>query len=485
VIRLLAGSGESGPIVSSTIIVGSLAVLATAIFTGLPMRQVAPATALTIAGTIAYRTFLSWRALLASLIVVILFIPIRRYEMPGHLPFQLEPYRLLVALVALGWIGSLLVDPRVRLRGSVLTAPLLTILLAAAISVIVNGHRVNSLGVSSIVEKKLTFLVSYVIVFYLILSVARRRADVEFLVRVLVVGGAIVSCLGLLELWSHYNIFNHLATFIPFLSLADTTTGLGRGGHTRVMASAQHPIALGAVLVMLLPLAVYLARSTGRRLWWGAGLVILLCGMASLSRTGILMLFVIILVYVRLRPASTKRLWPLIVPGLLVIHIALPGTLGTFESSFFPKGGIVAQQRNQAVGSGRIASLGPGLHVVGQDPFVGQGYGTRVVDGSHPNSFIVDDQWLSTAMETGILGVGAWVWLFARYIRRLGRTARRYFDEDGWLLTGLTASAFAYAVGMFTFDAFSFIQVTFVLFILLALGAAILAERESNPGPTA
>jgi polysaccharide biosynthesis protein PslJ len=480
--RLLAGSADRGPIISSAVTVGSLAVLATAIFTGLPTRQVAPAAALVIASTIAYRTLLSWRALLAATVLVILFIPIRRYQMPGHLPFQLEPYRLLVALVALGWIGSLLVDPRVRVRGSALSAPLWTILLAAATSVIINGHRVNSLGVGSTVGKKLTFLVSYVIVFYLILSVARRRADIEFLVRVLVVGGTILSCFGLLERATHYNLFSHLSSFMPFLRLADSTSELGRGGHARVMASAQHPIALGAMLVMLLPLAVYLARSTGRRVWWAAGSVILLCAAATLSRTGILMLFVIALVYLRLRPALIKRLWPLVVPALLLVHIAVPGTIGTLKSSFFPKGGLIAQQKNAAVGSGRIASLGPGLHVVGEDPFVGQGFGTRVVDGPHPNSFIVDDEWLSTGMETGLFGVGAWVWLFARYIRRLGRAARRTLDGDGWLLTGLIASTLAYSVGMFTFDAFSFIQVTFVLFIFLALGAAVLAEKDvSSP----
>src|SRR5262249_18283785 len=140
VMRLLAGGAERGPIVSSAVIVGSLGVLATAVFTGLPTRQVAPAAAVAIAATFAYRPLLSWRALLAAHILVILFVPIRRYQMPGHLPFQLEPYRLLVALVALGWLGSLLVDPRVRLRGSVLSAPLWTILLAAAASVIINGH---------------------------------------------------------------------------------------------------------------------------------------------------------------------------------------------------------------------------------------------------------------------------------------------------------------------------------------------------------
>jgi hypothetical protein len=41
--------------------------------------------------------------------------------------------------------------------------------------------------------------------------------------------------------------------------------------------------------------------------------------------------------------------------------------------------------------------------------------------------------------------------------------------------TALTASIASYAVGMFTYDAFSFIQVTLVLFFLLGLGSAAVA----------
>ena len=41
-------------------------------------------------------------------------------------------------------------------------------------------------------------------------------------------------------------------------------------------------------------------------------------------------------------------------------------------------------------------------------------------------------------------------------------------------MASLAASVMAYAVGMLTFDAFAFIQVTFLFFMLLALGAAAL-----------
>jgi hypothetical protein len=43
----------------------------------------------------------------------------------------------------------------------------------------------------------------------------------------------------------------------------------------------------------------------------------------------------------------------------------------------------------------------------------------------------------------------------------------------------IAASVTAYAVGMTTFDAFAFVQVTFLLFILVGLASALLAERPT------
>ena len=72
--------------------------------------------------------FVPWRHLLAGLILVILLVPIRRYSLPADLPFQLELYRLFVAVLVVGWIGSLLVDRRVRLRRTGFEGPLAVIL---------------------------------------------------------------------------------------------------------------------------------------------------------------------------------------------------------------------------------------------------------------------------------------------------------------------------------------------------------------------
>src|ERR1700750_1476990 len=100
---------------------------------------------------------LSWRRILIALLLVILFIPIRRYRIPGNLPFQLEPYRLFVILILAGWTASLLVDPRVRVRKSAFEGVLGFILAVTFASLLVNFGRVSSLE-STVVQSRMLFL---------------------------------------------------------------------------------------------------------------------------------------------------------------------------------------------------------------------------------------------------------------------------------------------------------------------------------------
>ena len=76
-----------------------------------------------------------------------------------------------------------------------------------------------------------------------------------------------------------------------------------------------------------------------------------------------------------------------------------------------------------------------------------------------------------------MIGVAALLWLLVRAIRRLKRFAKHDDSDYGWLLAGFAAAIYAFAIGMLTYDAFSFIQVTFVLFLLLGLSAAALSLR--------
>jgi hypothetical protein len=484
-LKVIAGNAERGPLVSTAIVLGAISLLGVTATSGESALKVAPAIALIVVFTTAYRALLSWKSLLALLTAVVMVVPMQRFVLPGSLPFELEPYRLLVAFIFCGWVASLLVDPRVKLRATGFELPLALLVGAVLASVLANGTRVADVG--SDVAKALTFLVSFLLIFYFIVSVVRTRGQIDFLLKVLVAGGALVALEAIIESRTQHNLFNDLPRIIPLLKTGSLTTAPIADRGFRAYASAQHPIALGALLVVLLPPAAYLVHRTRQRRWGAAGTLLLFGALATLARTSVVMLVAVAVVFVWLRPRAMKRFWPLLVPALLAVHIALPGTIGTLKDSFFPRGGLLAEQKQSTGqrGQGRVADLGPSLREFAQTPLFGQGYATRRVEFGSQNAQILDDQWLGNLLETGLLGTIGWFWFFRRAIRRLVRRAKEDQSADGWLAVSLTASIVTFAIGMFTFDAFAFTQVTLVIFILIALASSLLARPADTAHETA
>jgi len=475
--------GDTRGLVTATAIsFGAVALLAVAETGDYAPRIVAPlamliALACVSFAFVSYQRLLSWPSLIGLIVFVILFIPIKRYSLPSSLPFQLEPYRVIVFLVCVAWGASLLIDRSVRVRRSVLDGPMLVYVIAIVLSLLANLNRVG--GLSQDVTKSLIFFSSFLLVYYLLVSVLRRARDVDFVVRCLTVGGLVLAISGIFEARTGYNLFSHLSRVMPFLKYNPGEDVLLRGGHFRAVGSAQHPIAFGAALVMLIPLAVYRAQLTRRRFWWLAAFVFVLAALATGSRTAVTMLLMMTVVYFVFQRRQLKRMWPALLPALIVIHVAAPGTLGTAVYSFFPSGGIVAQQQDAAVGSARLTTLGPVLHnEVAPDPVFGEGFATRITTPSPttpiPNAPITDDQWLGSLAETGIVGAGALLWLLIRFFRKCQRAAASDPSPRRFLLAAAAAAVSSYGIGMLTYDAFSFIQVTIIFFVVLALGAAAL-----------
>jgi polysaccharide biosynthesis protein PslJ len=482
----IAGGAQRGPIVSATIAAGSVVLLVLTTLAGLPTVEVAMGLTLVLVAALGYRTLLRWHVMLVAMLLVILFVPIKRYTLPGNLPFDMEPYRLLVMLIVGAWAASLLIDPRTKLRKSGLEGPLALIWLTSLGSVLMNGPRVDELAVGGEVVKGLMFLASFLLVVYLIVSVVRTFAHVRLLVQVLVAGGAFVAMFAVIEAQTGFNLFDRLANAIPFLTLSETIgENMTRGGRLRVFASSQGAIPLGAALVMVLPLGVYLACTSAHAArWWVAVALLALGGLSTGSRTSVIMMIVVAVVFLLTRPAQTRRAMVLLaIPALFATHLVLPGTIGSLKSSFFPEGGLIAEQSMNPGwrGSGRLADVGPTMQEVGEQPLLGQGYATRITGrGLDSNALILDNQWLKTLAETGYLGTFAWIWLFVRVGRRLGPPARADRGERGWLLAALCGSVLAFGIGMFFYDAFAFIQVTFLFYIMLALGVVALRAPPEN-----
>jgi polysaccharide biosynthesis protein PslJ len=475
----------------AAVVVGAFGLLAIALVS-MPLRVVAVIALLAVLAAATFKAVVSWDILLKCVLVVIMFIPIRRYTLPVNLGISLEPYRILVGLLLLAWLASLLVDRRVRLRRSGFEMQLVGYLAAIGLSVAANLGHISSGGLGTDVAKQITFVLSFVLLLFLISSVVSSRAQVDDLLRVLVLSGTVVAISTAVERNTGYNVFNHLDSAIPFLRPDGVLSDDFRNGNFRALGSAQHPIAMGAAFVMLIPIALYLAR-TRARLRWGAVVATLCTGAVStFSRTSVLMLIVVAIVFLILRPRETRRYWPALLPVLVVIHFAVPGTLGQLKDSFFPQGGLIADQKTSqgTVGQGRIADIGPALREYSQTPLYGEGFGSREIQFNANGvpvggAQILDDQWLDVLLETGALGVATLLVLFVVAVKRIGGAARRDRGERGWGLVSITASLCAFGVGMLTYDAFAFIQVTFLFFILLGLGGVLLRTAPSAVGEPA
>jgi O-antigen ligase/polysaccharide polymerase Wzy-like membrane protein len=461
----------------------------------------------------AREPFVTWTNALALLFLVFWLIPMKTYDLPVTLPFQLEPYRLYVLVLLVVWVGALLLN-RSRVSAAGFGAPVALLFFTVLISLTVNYHELADLsGSGNEVVKPLMFFMAFLLVFLLVASTTRDLEAVDRLVRVLVAGGAVVGVAAIYEASTRYNFFDNLDQWIPVLEKNQRELDSARGGRLRVYASAQHPIALGCALMMMVPLSIYLAeqaRSAWRRRGWlAAGIVLATGAFTTISRTVIVMGLVMLVAWLILRRRQIQRFWKLIPLLPVVVHFVAPGALGGIWKAFFPKQGFVSSfgtGREGQAGSGRVADLSAAQSLWEQSPLVGNGPGSlglvpeqaaRLLErGLEPvttaPNLIFDNQYLAMLVEFGVIGVIALAWLSWGAVFKMGKVARRNHDAPGDLIAVCTVACAGFSAAMFLFDAIAFIQVTLVFFVLAALGLRvreIVLEREratrpaTAPGP--
>ena len=203
---------------------GALSALSLGVLSARDVSVLALLLALAAIVAVGCQTIVGWDRLIALILVVVLFVPIGRYRLPGSLPFNFELYRVVVALCVLVWGVSLLVDSRVRLVSTAFDRPVALILACVLASEITNPGRVNAYG--SHVIKSLTFFLSFILVYYLAATTLQRRGSMEMLVKLVTVCGAVIGVFSAVELRTHYNVFNHLHAVLPFLQFEAPPWGI-------------------------------------------------------------------------------------------------------------------------------------------------------------------------------------------------------------------------------------------------------------------
>jgi len=443
----------------------------------------------------------TWPNAFLVFIAALWFVPIKLYRFPVDLPFNLELYRVMILVLVLAFVVNSLVSKR-QVESLGAGRPLFVLTAAALTAQVINADEINVPGTQGQALKSLSMFLSLIVVFLLVASTIKTFREIELLVVGLVLGGTIVAVGALYQSRTTYNVFDHLSEWVPFFERNERDVVGLRAGNLRVYASAQHPIALGAALTMLIPLAGFLAlraRALRMKAFWVACAFLLVAGAAAtISRTAVVMGIAMGIVAYLVRPQAVMRALPLILVLPVFVYSAAPGALGSLKAAFGAQEGTSFvgsfSTRGGESGSGRLADVGPGLGLWARSPIVGlgldnpniavSGADAGAVGPGAPSSvpIIFDNQYMSTLVTLGVVGLVGLSWLVWQTVVRLVRAARRYPGVYGDFIAACAASCVGYGVSMFLFDALAYIQLTLVLFMTAAFGLRTvrLAEQEAS-----
>jgi hypothetical protein len=476
------------------------------------------------------RVVFSWTTLLVAPVLVLMLVPLTRFTVRP--PLSVQPL-VLVVLVGAALVGfAFATDRRFTWQRSPLAWAVSTFIIAQFASIVVNIESLYEGGfLFNVLREMVLYTVTVFLLFFLVRQLIRSERTLHLLIGLVVVVGAVIGVLSLVERATGFNVFYTLGYYLPLSGSSDFVS-FSRDGEARAAGPTAHPIELGVLLPLLLPLAVWQiahaswpAVARVRIVFWSAMTVLILAGtLAAVSRTSIVMILLMVAVTCVLRPKLIPAVLGSLAVAVVGILLFMPDVFSGTLGSLFDVDTLVKSQTQAAgmSGSGRLLDVDGSLERIAQNPWFGTGLGSRLVSGSTRNAQILDDQYLTTGETSGLVGVLGIAVLIGVPLWRLGRMAvvgravavgravgvgapavgravgvgvpaavspaagvpaagavsSRYRD----LALALAGAIVAYAVAILLFDGFAFKQSLGVFVVMLAIGSWVLAEAPGQSG---
>ena len=296
--------------------------------------------------------------------------------------------------------------------------------------------------------------------------------------RALALGAAICSTIAALQYWLKFDAAGLIRDYMPgFTVNSDYSSYQDRGGLRRVTGTTLHPIELGVVAGMVLPIAIALAlhdheRSALRR--WTPVALIGICIPTSVSRSALIAVALGLGTLVLLLPA-TKRLAALALTpvALLAVFMVTPGYIGTLSS-------FISMGSDDSSVTARLQDYPLVERLVTQHPWFGWGGGTYMPVDPLDN---FDNQYLKSAVELGIIGsIGLLMYLVVPALTALSARRRSADPELRTFAAGVAGSCLAGAVCGLTFDSMSFGTFVGVFSVLVGMAGAcwVISRSEAQ-----
>ena len=351
----------------------------------------------------------------------------------------------------------------------------------ALLSIVLNIDRIYQQNELGFVNKQLSQLLAYGVFFFVVIATIRSD-EVPAFTR-LVTALACLTAVGVIyESRSGTNVFyTWSATLLrPFAEVTNAPVSTD-SAKVIVGGPARHGLALASMLTIALPFAILPlleARRPSERIKYLV-IVGLILGaeLSTNERTATfapVVAFVVLAAYKR----QILRWTPLAIVVLIpVIHFAAPGALGSIG------GRVVSTSGSADYSNGRAADYAAVAPDILNNLILGRGYGT--MDGDWRIYRILDNQYLGTLYEIGVIGLMSYlaIVIFAMV------TAHRVIRKGGVRAPpALAAAAGCAAFGLLsaTYDAAAFPQAVYSFLFVAGLVAALAskpASRDWHPLP--
>jgi O-antigen ligase len=257
---------------------------------------------------------------------------------------------------------------------------------------------------------------------------------------------------------------------IPLLRANSDFGGfLSRSSFRRPAGTAGHPIEYGIIVSSGLAFSIHLLlhdpdRSRLRR--WMPFSMIALGIPIAISRSALLVTLAVLVVF-WLGEASAVRVRALAVIVVIggFVFVTIPGLIGTL------RGFVFAGNSDSSI-STRTSDYAEAAPYLRRSPWVGRGPGTFL-----PRYFILDNQYLASLIEVGLIGTLALlVLLLSPYWFGRGARRRAVSESDRNLGQMFAAAGASAAVAASTYDLLSFGMFSALLFLYLGSAAGFRAD---------
>lgn len=312
---------------------------------------------------------------------------------------------------------------------------------------------------------------------FMMTETIRSLESLRKIVRTVMVGASISCIVAFVQFMFKVNPMDWVASMMAgFQDNGSGTPFQDRGNFARVAGSTMHPIELGVVVSMLLPLSLWWAiYDTRSRTWFRVAVPILLFtgNIMTVSRTSMIGLAIAALISIPFMPTLAKKWAVVVVPtGFMALFLMVPGMVTTLFTS------ATAGSTDASI-TYRTDDYPLAWRLFFEHPFFGLGPGAWIpVDAKN----IFDNQYLQTVVTLGCVGLIAFVlYLLVPAFAALMAARRAQSAELRFICGAIAAAMFIAAISAGAFDSMSFQTLALIIPFFVGLQGTVWLIVRGHP----